>query len=271
MKKGNTKEPVKTKSPVKNTNPVNDDIIKSFQMLLHNPELMFQFLDLFPVPVEIFTPDGTSVFVNRAILKLHNIPDASLIIGKYNLLKDPVCNKQMGLKKSIQRAFRGEATIDYDIDMPVQNLVDRGLIDKKAFEKSFMDFYLYPVKNNDKLVFVVFVHINKKLYYGRPDLARAKEYMDTHWKEEFDFHAVAKYVNMSVTKLYSLFHKHTGMTPGDYYRICKVEHIKENLADKNLSVKEVFAVCGEDSRGAYAKVFKKLVGLSPAKYREGLK
>ena len=60
------------------------------------------------------------------------------------------------------------------------------------------------------------------------------------------------------------------MTPGDYHKKIKVKYIKEKLADDNLSIKEAFAACGEDSRGAYFKIFKKLTGLSPNEYRKSL-
>ena len=60
------------------------------------------------------------------------------------------------------------------------------------------------------------------------------------------------------------------MTPGDYHKKVKVDHIKEKLEDKNLSVKEAFAACGEDSRGWLSKVFKEITGLSPKQYREKL-
>ena len=250
---------------------MNDGIAKSFQKLLQNPDLALQFIDLFPFPVEVFAPDGTSVFINRAIMKQHGIADADLIVGKYNLLNDPVCNDQMGLREGIQRAFlRGEEAVWYDIEMPVQDLLDRGVIDEKPFEKSFSDLYLYPVKSGDKLACVVFIQIFKKLYYGKSELAEVKAYMDSHWKEAFNLQAVMQYANLGKTQLYNLFNKYSGMTPGGYYRQNKVEHLKKTLADKNLSVKEAFAECGENSRGAYAKIFKKLTGLSPAKYRESL-
>ena len=254
---------------MENTNPINETLsfAEFLQMIPDNKEFLFRFLDLFPVPVEVFAPDGTTVFINKIGLELYNIPDSSLVVGKYNVLKDPVCNDQMGMRDSIQRAFRGEACVCLDVIAPVQDLVDRSVIAEKPFEKSFMDWYLYPINDNEKLVFVVFVCIAKKLYYGRPDLAKAREFIDTHWEKGFDPQAVAKSVNMSVAQLYNLFKKHTGMTPGDYYRKCKVTHLKETLADKNLSVKAAFTACGVDSRGAYAKIFKKLTGLSPAKFR----
>ena len=193
---------------------------QSFQMLLENPELVFQIFDLFPVPVNVFAADGTTLFSNRAFLELNNIPDASLVVGKYNLLNDPVCNDRMGWREGILKAFHGEPMVAYgvDADLLVQDIVNRGVIDEKPFEKSFMDFHLYPVMDGKKVAFVVLVCVVKKLYHGRPDLARAKAYIDSHWKEEFDPKALARSVSMSVSPLYKIFKEHTGMTPGDYYR-----------------------------------------------------
>ena len=246
---------------------MNDAFTQFLQTVPEDKEFWFRFLDTFPLPVEVFAPDGTSIFFNRAGLEMNTISDPGLIVGKYNLLNDPVCNDQMGMRKDIQKAFGGEAVVCFDVVIPIQDLVDRGVISEKPFEKSFADFYLHPIKHKDKLVFVVFFYIVKKMYYDRPDVAKAKEYIDTNWLEKYDPKALANHMNMSVNKLYSIFRKHTGMTPGDYYRRCKVDHIKRALADKNVSIKEAFAVCGADDRGAFGKIFRKLCGMTPYDYK----
>ena len=235
-------------------------------MIPDNREFVFRFLEMFPIPVEVFGPDGTTVFINRALMELHGITDPGLAVGVYNVLNDPVMD-QMGIGEGIRQVFNGEAFVAYDVDAPVQDILDRGIINEKPFEKSFSDFHLYPIMNGSELAFVVFVMNVKKLYHGRPDLARAKEYLDSRWQEEYNAEALAKAVNMSVTQIYKLFKKYVGMTPGDYCKKCKIEHIKEKLKDTNLSVKEAFAACGEDSQGTYARIFKKATGLSPTLYR----
>jgi methylphosphotriester-DNA--protein-cysteine methyltransferase len=59
------------------------------------------------------------------------------------------------------------------------------------------------------------------------------------------------------------------MTPGEYHKKVLVEHIKEKLSDKNLSIKEAFAACGEDSQGWIAKkLFKDIAGITPKQFRE---
>ena len=251
---------------------INDSIAGTFQMLLENKELMFQFMEIFPLPLEIFAPDGTAVFINRAFLELNGIPDADLLIGKYNLLNDPVCNEELNQKEGIQKAFRGDTNLSFvsDVTAPLEDLVARGIIKKKPYEKVVMDFYLYPIRSNDKLAFVVFVGVVKNIFQGRPEIARAMEFLDRQWKEEYDPKALADYINMSVSQMYCLFKQHSGITPGNYHKLCKVEHIKEKLADKNITIKQVFAACGEDSRGTYARIFKQVYGISAFEYRKNM-
>ena len=250
-------------------NPLGNAFINSFQMLVENKELMFQVLDMFPIPVEIFDANGTTVYFNRAGKEWIGIKDIDLLVGKYNVLHDPVMEK-MGLMPGIRRAFRGETVVTYDVVPPIEDVQARGVIEEKPFEKAFTDFHLYPVMNGKKVVFVVFVCVVKRMYFGSPDMAKAREYMDTHWQDEYDCHSVAKSVNMSVTQLYSLFKQNIGMTPGEYHNKVKVDYIKEKLDDKNLSIKEAFAACGEDSRGWFLRVFKETTGMTPSQYRENL-
>ena len=251
------------------SNALENRLFQSFQMLITNQELIFQVLDMFPIPIEIFDANGTTVYFNKAGMEWTGIKDMDLLIGKYNVLQDPVM-EQMGLAPGIRRAFCGETVVTYDVVPPIEDLEERGVIDEKPFEKALTDFYLYPVKDNDTVVFVVFVCVVKKIYQGRPDVARVKEYIDTHWQGKLDKAVLANSIHMSVTYIYRLFKQHIGMTPGEYLKKVKVDHLKEKLADKNLSIKEAFAACGEDSQSWAAKIFKEVTGVSPSQYRKGL-
>ena len=247
-----------------------DDIINYFQFMNENDEPIYQVLDMFPIPIEIFAPDGTTVYMNYALMELAGVKDRSLAIGKYNLLKDPLSMDQPGCRDVVQKAFKGEKAIYREFSVPIEDLVERKLIEEKPFEKALMDLYLYPVLKDKKLIFVVCVFVVRNLYLGRPDVVKAREYLDSHWKGEFVPDELAKNVNMSIAPLYRLFKEHTGMTPGDYHRKVKVEHLKEKLADKDLTIKEAFAACGESSRGWVVKAFKKITGMSPRQYKDSL-
>ena len=243
---------------------------ESFQALIGSKDKVFQILDLFPMPIEVFDPDGTAIFLNRAGMDLFNIKDASLHVGKYNLLHDPVCNEIFG-HEIFERAFRGEALSWSDARVTIEEVVDRGVTEGKPFEAAFVDVYFLPVWNGEKLAQVMGVYILKRMYQGLPEVAKAKEYIDNHWLEKFDARAVAQAVNVSYSSMAPLFRQHEGMTMTEYYQKVKIGHIKEKLADKNLTVAEAFSICGGNSQSETAKTFKKLTGMTPKEYRASLK
>ena len=245
-------------------------LIDIFQAIGDNNDPIFQLMDKHPIPMEVFGPDGTTVFINKAGMDMVGCKDGSLLIGKYNLLKDPVCMDQLGYREEFQRAFKGEIVITTGFPAPVDDVLERGVIESKPWEAATMDLYLYPVFRGEKLCFVVCLFFVTHLYYGRPEVVKTKEYIDTHWKDQYDSKLVAKEINMSVAQLYNLFKRHTVITPGDYYKKVKIDHIKEKLADINLSIKEAFAACGEDSQGWILRVFKEITGVTPKQYRKEL-
>jgi AraC-like DNA-binding protein len=120
-------------------------------------------------------------------------------------------------------------------------------------------------------LFTICIYIAKNVYTGRTEINKAKEYIDNSWLEAFDGKAVARAANVSPSHLYALFRSNTGMTINDYYKRVKVEHIKEKLADENLTIAEAFSFCGADSRGGFSKTFKELTGMTPTEYRNSLK
>jgi AraC-like DNA-binding protein len=242
---------------------------ESFKALIVNPELVFQVYDLFPIPIEIFAADGTAIFANRALLELNNIKNADLLVGKYNYKTDPVCRELMG-NDFVDSVFRGEAVSFPNFPAPIQDVVDRSMTEEKPFEAATMDVFFLPVWDDDKFLYTVCVFIIKNVYMGKSEIAKAKQYMDEHWLDEFDAEAVAKSVCVSPGHLGVLFKNNTGITMNNYYKKVKVDRIKEKMADKNLTVAEAFSFCGEDSRGAFVRTFKELTGMTPTEYRNNL-
>ena len=252
---------------------MNEADIKSLQTLYESKELMFRILETFPVPVEIFSADGTTVFVNRAFLDLNGIEDSNSIVGKYNLLKEIEGDAQLRLQDGIQRAFDGETVLISEFTASAQDYVDLGIVKEKPFEAAVMDAHLCPVylgtaQDSGELCYVVCVLIIKSIYRDKSHVINAKKYIDLNWQKKFDPKALALALNMSVNQLYLLFKRGTGITPGEYYKNIKLERLKEKLSDKNLSVKEAFAVCGVNSQGRFARVFKAKTGFSPSAWRK---
>ncbi len=200
-----------------------------------------------------------------------NVTGPDQIVGKYNILKDPVVNDELGLREYVQRGFDGETISVSDVKVPLDDLSKRYETNDALFDvfALYSDITCFPIWDKEqKIAYVVNIFITKSLYQGRPDIARAKEYMDRYWQEEFDLTKVAESVNLSIYHFARLFKKHTGETPYSHYKKIKVGKLKEKLRDKNLSISEVYAACGVDYSGSFAKIFKEIVGMSPSEYRE---
>ena len=241
----------------------------SFKALIRNPELNYQILDFLPIPLEIFTPDGVCIFANRLWLEINNITDLSLVAGKYNAYTDPLMIEILG-QENLDKIFRGETWSFSNFPVPIQDLLDRNIVSEKPFEAAKMDIFCIPVWEGDKFVYTIAFFTVKNIYIGRTEIAKAKEYMNDNWFDEFNASAIAKAANISRSHLHVLFRDNVGMTMNDYYKRIKVNHIKEKLADKNLSIAQAFSLCGEDSRGTYARVFKELTSMTPTEYRNSL-
>ena len=243
------------------------NVVQSFLKQWNGNELVFEAFNSFIFPVGIFAEDGTAVYLNHAFLELYGIPDLNLAIGKYSLLTNPASGDLEDLGKFFKKASSGETVSIQGYRPPIQELIDLGIIKEKPFESAIMDVYLSPISSSFAFNYVLCVYIVKTIYRGKPELIKAKEYLNLNWRGKFSPQATAKSLHISVTQLYHLFKEHTDTTPGEYHKLCKIEHIKEKLLDKNLSVKEAFNSCGEDSKGQIARCFKKETGLSPAHWR----
>jgi len=239
---------------------------ESFRALIGSMDLMLQMLDLFPMPIEVFDPNGTAVYINRAGMDMFNIKDASLHIGKYNVLHDPSSDEAFGHDFLVE-TFHGKTISWTELSVPIQSVVDRGVAKEKPFEAAYMDVYAFPVRSFGRIANVIYVFILKRMYRGIPEVVKAKEYIDNHWREEFDVGAIARAIFISQKHLATLFKQNTHMKLIDYYKKVKVDHIKRELLNKSLSIAEVFSYCGEDNRGAFGRTFKELTGMTPKEYR----
>jgi AraC-like DNA-binding protein len=245
-------------------------MIESFQSAFKNEELLAKIIELCPFQIEVFNPDGISVLVNQAALKEFNIPSADMVIGKYNLLKDPSI-QAMGYMDEVKKAFQGETVFFSDIRAPIEDVFERYGINDCDLEAIYHDITIFPIKDSqERLTFVVAFLYPRRVYRHVNEIIRAKEHIETHWMEPYDNNSAADVAGLSKTHFIRLFKKHTGMTPHDYYINFKMNKIKEKLSDSNLSISQAFEACGIDYNGHFAKVFKKSIGYTPSQYRNML-
>jgi len=241
---------------------------EQYRALLGKPELTHQMYDLMPIPINIFAPDGTAIFVNRASMDMVNCTDANLLVGKYNLKDDPVCLKIIG-QEAIDRIFRGEAVLIPDFPAPIRDVARRGVIDEKPWEAALMDLFCLPIWDGGVFICTICFFTVKNTYEGRADVAKAKAYIREHWREKFDFDAlVAAAGTLSGRQFRRVFEAATDKTPLEYYQKVKLEKIQEHLLGDDCTVEQAFTVCGVAPYGTYRKLFKEKTGMTPTEYRK---
>ncbi len=236
--------------------------------LAGNNDLFCDLIDSFPYPIQLYMPNGLLIAVNPAFLKEFNVPHPNLIVGKYNILRDPTL-AEYGVLGEVHAAFEGKPACVMDIPAPVHQLKQWFHIPVEASELFYLDISSFPLKNNQsKMIGVAIVYVTRKKLLDREEIVKAKEYIEAHWFEKFSVEEVAKAALMSVAHFERRFKAYTGMTPHAYYVRTKVNKLKEALLNQNLSVEQAFSACGLPYHGHYAQLFKRETGLTPSEYRK---
>ena len=239
-------------------------VVSTFQPFSGNEEMLFQVADMFPIPIEVFRPDGFVAFANRAWLQIHNISNPSDIIGKYNVRENP------GLGPYVSRMFEGEIVLTPEFKVLLEDSAAWYQVRRFdcRIQSAYMEILCFPVLTpGGNASHLIAVFLPTRIYKGNRCIEKAKEYMDNHWAERYDTRTVAGAANLSPYYFVRLFKKHTGMTPYKYHRNVRVNKLKSLLCDKNLSVSEAFSACGMEYSGSFAKIFKDVPGLTPSAYR----
>jgi AraC-like DNA-binding protein/ligand-binding sensor protein len=100
-----------------------------------------------------------------------------------------------------------------------------------------------------------------------PVIARAKQFIHEHQAEDLSLGQVAKAVNTSTFYFCKIFKKMTGINFTDYLSRVRIEKAKNLLLNPNLRVSEIAYEVGFQSLTHFNRVFKKIIGQSPTRYR----
>lgn len=230
--------------------------------------LFKKIFDHFPYRINICDADGIIVYINGAFTEGMLKGFGESLIGQYNTLMEENLDK-WGLKTHIDKAFSGEAVLTPSVEFPNRTMVGRSYETEYAFVSLYEDINSFPLfdhAGNLKYVVTVFVPASRRV--ERMEVKRGREYIESHWNEPFNTSLAAKAANLSVSRFGRIFKEDAGFSPRDYYLTIKLNHIKEQLLDSNLSVSQAFDVCGVDYNSYYAMLFKKHAGMTPSQYKK---
>lgn len=101
----------------------------------------------------------------------------------------------------------------------------------------------------------------------RPAVTESRSFIDAHLMEPLSLARIADAVNLSAAYFSHLFARETGMTLLDYIARVRVEKAKRLLRDPELKISGIAFDAGFQSLSQFNRVFKRLAGLSPSRFR----
>lgn len=95
-------------------------------------------------------------------------------------------------------------------------------------------------------------------------LRAATQYLDQHCHQTVRLQSLAEVVGLSPSYLVSAFKASTGVTPHQWHMQARVEWVKSRLRERRGSLSEVANAAGFADQAHMTRVFKQVVGLTPA-------
>jgi len=98
-------------------------------------------------------------------------------------------------------------------------------------------------------------------------IANAVQYIDINYANMIGQEQLAEQVGLSKYHFLRSFSKHVGLTPNDYVNRKRIEKSLELLLSTDHSLEQIANTVGFSSASYYIRMFRKLVGQTPATFR----
>ena len=102
---------------------------------------------------------------------------------------------------------------------------------------------------------------------GNPHIRKALRYIAANYTQKLTLQNVASEVGISPNHFSTLFHRMVGVNFREYLCQTRVEGSKQLLLYTDYSLADIAAAMGFPDQSNFSKVFKRITGISPGKYR----
>ncbi|MBQ4899237.1 response regulator [Paenibacillus sp. Marseille-P2973] len=134
----------------------------------------------------------------------------------------------------------------------------------QSLEHLYTDYdYLVWIKHLETTIHLVFNTLGE----SRKLIQQAKQFIHSHYAQNMTLEVIAEELNLSPNYLSYLFRKETKESVVEYLTGYRIEQAKKLLRTTHYKVYEVGQMVGYDSEQYFSRVFKKVVGIPPAKYK----
>lgn len=99
------------------------------------------------------------------------------------------------------------------------------------------------------------------------EIIEAQDYIKANCNQKLSLEEIAENISMSKRTFIRRFKKATDETPLNYIHKVKVEKAKQILESERRTFEEISFMLGYEDVNAFRKIFVKLTGISPMRYR----
>lgn len=100
-------------------------------------------------------------------------------------------------------------------------------------------------------------------------IARAIDYIKTHFKHQPKLEEVAEHVHLSYFHFQRMFVEWAGVSPKQFLQYLSLEYAKQILRDQNLTLSETADETGLSGTGRLHDLFMKIEGMTPGEFKNG--
>ncbi len=104
----------------------------------------------------------------------------------------------------------------------------------------------------------------------RHTFTKAIRYMNEHIEKHLTLQDISSHLKISMSYVHTLFKMHTKQSPIEFFIRLKIEQACRYLSLTDYQVQEIAQRLGYFDVGYFSRTFKKIIGTSPRKYREGI-
>lgn len=94
------------------------------------------------------------------------------------------------------------------------------------------------------------------------------KYMEENLGKSISLHDLSVYTGYSIPYLSMVFKNNTGHSPLTYFNMLKIKKACQLLETTNMKINQICCIVGISNSFYFSRLFTKIVGVSPKKYRE---
>ncbi|MGK0465479.1 response regulator transcription factor [Clostridium sp.] len=141
---------------------------------------------------------------------------------------------------------------------------------EKALNIKVNEYLLKPVRP-EKIIEVLQKYITSdRLICTSQEIENALVYIEERYRENISLDEVAKYINLTPSYVSKLFKKKLGVNFNTYLTTRKINEAKRMLKEENENINEIAFIVGYNEPNYFCKVFKKIEGITPTKFRQNI-